>query len=154
MASAVVGDALSDAYPWIKALHILAVISWMVGLLYLPRLFVYHADVAPGSDGDSIFQVMERRLLRGIMLPASIAVWLLGGLLLAVPGLADWESGWLYVKLFLVALLTAFHHVLAHWRKSFVAGENRRSARFYRMVNEVPTVLMIGIVVMVVVRPF
>lgn len=148
------GGTLAALYPWIKALHILAVIAWMAGLLYLPRLFVYHADAPPGSDRDATFQVMERRLLRGIMLPASVAVWLLGGLLLAVPGIADWHSGWLYVKLALVVSLTVFHHLLAQWRKGFVRGENRRPARFYRMINEVPTVLMVGIVVMVVVRPF
>ena len=146
---------LVPLYDWVKALHILSVIAWMAGLLYLPRLFVYHADAAPGSDKAETFKVMERRLLRGIMNPAMIAVFVFGGILLATPGSpVDWSKGWIWVKLSLVAALAVAHHFLALWCKDFAADRNRRPARFYRLVNEVPTLLMIGIVLMVVVKPF
>jgi len=145
---------LADLYPWTKALHILAVIAWMAGLLYLPRLFVYHADAAAGSVQAETFKVMERRLLRGIMNPAMIATWLFGLALAGTPGLVDWGQGWIWIKLAAVAGLTWFHHLLGLWRKAFAADANRRSPRFYRMVNEAPAVLVVAIVVMVVVRPF
>jgi protoporphyrinogen IX oxidase len=141
-------------YPWLKAAHIVSVIAWMAGLLYLPRLFVYHASAKPGSDAAETFKVMERRLLRGIMNPALVASYLFGIGLAATPGVVDWSMGWIYVKLAAVLALTAIHYCLAKWRKEFAADRNRRPARFYRMVNEVPTVLLIVIVVMVVVRPF
>lgn len=141
-------------YPWVKALHILSVIAWMAGLLYLPRLFVYHADARPGSDASETFKVMERRLLRGIMNPALVGTYVFGGLLAATPGVVDWAQGWIYVKLAAVVALTAIHHRLALWRRDFAADRNTRSARFYRFINEVPTLLLIVIVVMVVVRPF
>ena len=141
-------------YPWVKALHVIGVIAWMAGLLYLPRLFVYHAEVAPGSAEDRRFQLMERRLLRGIMNPAMIAVYLFGLLLAGTPGAVDWGQGWIYVKLAGVLVLTGMHHAMSRWRQAFAAGQNPHPPRFYRLMNEVPTVVMIAIVVMVVVKPF
>jgi putative membrane protein len=141
-------------FPWIKALHILSVIAWMAGLLYLPRLFVYHAAARPGSDTSETFKVMERRLLRGIMNPALVGTYVFGAWLAAIPGVVDWGAGWIYVKLAAVLGLTAMHHRFSVWRRDFAADRNTRSARFYRFVNEVPTLLLIVIVVMVVVRPF
>jgi putative membrane protein len=145
---------LSALYPWTKALHIISVIAWMAGLLYLPRLFVYHCAAAPGSDQAETFEIMERRLLRGIMNPAMVATWVFGISLLLTPGIVDWSAGWIWVKLALVLALSVHHHLLALWFKAFRADANRHDARFYRMMNEVPTLAMIGIVVMVVVRPF
>ncbi len=141
-------------YPWIKALHVISVIAWMAGLLYLPRLFVYHCAAPAGSEASETFKVMERRLLRAIMNPAMIATWLFGIALLLTPGVIDWAAGWIWVKLALVLLLTFFHHALARWFKAFRADANRRSARVYRFMNELPTLAMIGIVIMVIVRPF
>jgi putative membrane protein len=145
---------LIAAYPWIKAFHLVSVIAWMAGLLYLPRLFVYHAAEAPGSPTAETFKIMERRLLQAIMNPAMIAVFVFGGLLLLTPGVVDWASGWIYAKLVLVAGLATLHHAMALWRKDFAEDRNTRPARFYRMINEVPTVLMIAIVILVVVKPF
>ena len=145
---------MAALYPWLKSLHILSVIAWMAGILYLPRLFVYHAGAAPGSDASETFKVMERRLLRGIMNPAMVASYGFGIALAAIPGLVDWTMAWIYVKLAAVAALTAIHYLLSRWRREFAADRNRRPARFYRMVNEVPTLLLILIVVMVVVQPF
>lgn len=145
---------LADIYPWVKALHIISVIAWMAGLLYLPRLFVYHCGAAAGSIQSETFKVMERRLLRGIMNPAMGAAYVFGIALLLTPGVVDWADGWLHVKLTLVVVLTAYHHALVRWWKAFAADANARSARFYRAMNEVPTVIMIAIVVMVVVKPF
>lgn len=147
-------SGLVALYPWIKAGHLLGVVAWMAGLLYLPRLFVYHAAARAGSDASEIFKVMERRLLRGIMNPAMAATYLFGILLLLTPGVVDWSMGWIYTKLAGVAALTVIHHLLARWRKAFAADANRHGARFYRIVNEAPTLLLIGIVVMVVVKPF
>lgn len=144
---------LSALYPWVKALHVIAVIAWMAGLLYLPRLFVYHCGVAVGSDASELFKVMERRLQRAIMTPAMIATFLFGVLLLATPGVVDWSAGWIYLKLTLVALLTVLHHLMTKWRGDFAIDKNRHSARFFRIANELPTVLMIGIVIFVVVKP-
>ena len=141
-------------YPVVKALHIISVVAWMAGLLYLPRLFVYHADAPGGSPMSETFKVMERRLLRGIMNPAMIAAYVFGLALLSIPGIVDWHAGWIYAKLALVAALTVFHHLLGLWRKDFAADRNRRPARFYRMVNELPTLALIGIVILVVVKPF
>ncbi|MGH6991356.1 MAG: protoporphyrinogen oxidase HemJ [Stellaceae bacterium] len=145
---------LAAAYPWIKTAHIVSVIAWMAGLFYLPRLFVYHADAAPGSDKAETFKVMERRLLRGIMNPAMVGTLVFGILLAATPGIVDWSMGWIYVKLAGVAGLLAFHHLLARWRKEFAEDRNPRRARFYRFINEVPTLLLILIVAMVVAKPF
>jgi putative membrane protein len=147
-------DFLSDAYPWIKALHVIAVIAWMAGLLYLPRLFVYHADAQPGSPQSETFKVMERRLLRAIMTPAMAAAWLFGLLLLSVPGVASFSDGWVYAKLFLVVLMSAAHGKMGRWQRDFETDANHRPARFYRLANEIPTLLMIGIVILVIVKPF
>ncbi len=140
-------------YPWIKAFHVIGAMAWMAGLLYLPRLFVYHCEVGTGSAEDRRFQAMERRLLRLIMNPAMVATYIFGLALLATPRVVDWSEAWVYVKLTLVALLTGSHHAMAIWRKTFAAGRNRRTQRFYRLMNEVPTLLMIAIVIMVVVKP-
>jgi len=148
------GDFLVAAYPWIKSLHVISVISWMAGMLYLPRLFVYHCDAEPGSDKSETFKVMERRLLRAIMNPAMIATYIFGGLMLATPGIVDWGSGWIWVKLAAVVGMTMAHHVFAKWFQAFAADANTRPARTYRLANEVPTVLMIVIVVMIIARPF
>ncbi|HVC54357.1 MAG TPA: protoporphyrinogen oxidase HemJ [Stellaceae bacterium] len=142
------------AYPWVKALHIISVIAWMAGLLYLPRLFVYHADVPPGSQRAAMLEVMERRLLRGIMLPAVVMTYLFGMLLAATPGIVDWQRGWIWMKLALVGVLTIFHLILAGWRRDFARGEYLHSARFFRVVNELPTIVMIAIVLLVVAKPF
>ena len=145
---------LSPIYFWVKAFHIISVIAWMAGLLYLPRLFVYHAGVAANSDTSQTFKAMERRLLRAIMTPAMIATYGFGILLAMTPGVVDWHERWFIAKLCLVAALTVIHVMLAAWRRDFAADRNRRSPRFYRIINEVPTVLMIIIVILVAVRPF
>ena len=145
---------LASCYPWNKALHIIGVIAWMAGLLYLPRLFVYHAEAAPGSNRSETFKIMERRLLRGIMLPALVMTVLFGSLLAATPGIIDWREGWIWAKLVLVAGLGLFHSLLAHWQREFAADRPPHTARFFRLVNEVPTLGMIVIVVLVVVKPF
>jgi putative membrane protein len=143
---------MSTMYEWIKALHVIAVIAWMAGMLYLPRLFVYHCEAEVGSKQSETFKVMERRLLRAIINPAMIVSWL-AGLYLAWAG--HWFSaGWLHGKLLLVAVLSAVHGFLARWMKAFAADRNLHSQRFYRVINEVPTVLMIGAVILVVVKPF
>ena len=147
-------DWLAGAYPWIKALHIIGVIAWMAGLLYLPRLYVYHCGAAPGSEASETFKVMERRLLKAIMTPAMLLSYLFGGLLLFVPGVVDWSSGWMHAKLLLIVALTVAHGMMARWRRDFAADRNTRPSRFYRIANEVPTLLMIGIVILVVVKPF
>jgi len=139
---------------YIKAFHIIAVIAWMAGLLYLPRLFVYHAMSKTGSEQSETFKVMERRLLRYITTPAMLAAWIFG-LILAFSPLIDWsKDGWFHAKLLLVVVLSGFNGLLAKWTKDFAADRNTRSPRFYRIVNEVPTALMILIVILVVVRPF
>ena len=142
-----------DLYTWIKAAHLFAVIAWMAGMFYLPRLYVYHTQVAPGSDGDLRFQTMERRLLRGIVNPAMIGVWVLGIILVSIN--PYWfDQGWIYVKLAAVVAMSAFHGLLSRWRRDFEAGRNRRPERFFRAANEVPTILLLIILVMVVVKPF
>jgi putative membrane protein len=147
-------DVLIAAYPWIKALHIVSIVAWMAGLLYLPRLFVYHADAVPGSDKAETFKVMERRLLHGIMNPALVAAVVLGVLLAATPGIVDWHQAWIWTKLALVLGLLGFHHGLARWRKQFAAGKIPHGARFFRAVNELPMLALIAIVILVVVKPF
>jgi putative membrane protein len=139
-------------YLWIKALHVLAVISWMVGMLYLPRLFVYHVGVPAGSPQALTFATMEHRLQRFIMLPALIVTWITG-LTLAIQG-AWFKAGWLHGKLLLVVLLTGLHGYLAAERKRLATGKSTRDAKFFRIINEVPTLLLIGIVILVVVKPF
>ena len=143
---------LSDGYLWFKALHVISVIAWMAGLFYLPRLYVYHCQVAPGSEQSETFKVMERRLLRAIMNPSMIASWVFGGLLIAA--LQPWSEGWFHAKLLLVIAMTVAHMQQAKWRKDFERDENRRPERFYRLMNEVPTVLMVLIVILVIVKPF
>ena len=139
-------------YAWVLALHIVSIISWMAGLLYLPRLFVYHVDAEPGSELSETLKTMERRLLRAIMTPAMIASWIFGIWLVV---LADAHSEiWFHIKLVLVVFLSASHMAMAKWRKEFASYQNMRSARFYRIANEVPTLLMITIVILVIVKPF
>ncbi|MFC3226072.1 protoporphyrinogen oxidase HemJ [Marinibaculum pumilum] len=143
-------------YFWLKALHVLAVIAWMAGMLYLPRLYVYHAAAAKGGELSETFKVMERRLLRGIINPAMIVTWITG-LALAF-GLGDgpawWADGWLHAKLALVVLMQLVHAAYARWRRQFAADDNRHGAGFYRVANEIPTVLLIAIVILVIVKPF
>ena len=139
---------------YIRAFHVIAIIAWMAGLLYLPRLFVYHAASRMGSEQSETFKLMERRLLKFITTPAMLASWVLG-LILVFSGVIDWSrDGWFYVKLALVLALSAYHGLLAMWTKDFALDRNTRSARFYRIANEVPTLLMIFLVLLVVVRPF
>jgi protoporphyrinogen IX oxidase len=139
---------------YIKAFHVIAIIAWMAGLLYLPRLFVYHAASKTGSEQSETFKVMEQRLLRLITTPAMLASWAFG-LILAFAGVIDWSrDGWFHLKLVLVLLLSAYHGCLAMWTKDFALDRNTRSPRFYRIANEIPTLLMIGIVILVIVRPF
>ena len=137
---------------WIKALHVIAVISWMAGLLYLPRLFVYHCAAEKGSAQSETFKVMEARLYRAIMGPAMVVVWVTGPLL--AWRLNFWKEPWFHGKMALVVALTVFHVMLGVWRRDFAADTNQRNARFFRLVNEVPTVLMIGIIILVIVKPF
>lgn len=138
-------------YLWIKALHIIAVIAWMAGIFYLPRLFVYHVSAAPGSEMSETFKVMEQRLLKIIMMPAMIATWLLGIVLVLLGG---WLSaGWFQIKFALVLVMTVLHGLLSHWATEFARARNTRSEKFYRIVNEVPTVLLIAIVILVVIKP-
>jgi putative membrane protein len=145
-------DFIENAYPWIKTLHIVSIIAWMSGLLYLPRIFVYHTDAAVGSIQSETFKIMEAKLSRVIMLPAMIATLIFGGMMAALPGTAT--HGWFHVKLLLVIGLLAYHHLLGRWRKVFAQDQNRHSARFYRMINEIPAVIMVAIVALVVVKPF
>jgi putative membrane protein len=140
-------------YEWIKALHVIAVIAWMAGMLYLPRLFVYHCEAEAGSKQSETFKVMERRLLKAIINPAMIVTWL-AGLYLAWSGRWLFTSWWIYGKLFLVLVLSGVHGLFVRWVKDFAADRNRHQQKFYRLINEVPTVLMIGIVILVVVKPF
>jgi putative membrane protein len=143
---------VSGLYLWIKAAHILAVIAWMAGMLYLPRLFVYHAGAAPGSELAATFATMERRLLRFIMLPALIVTWISGLTLAAEAGF--FSAGWLHGKLALVLLMSALHGYFSVTQKKLAAGRNEKSAAFFRILNEAPTILMIGIVILVVIKPF
>ncbi len=146
-------DLLYDAYPWIKALHIMSVIAWMAGLFYLPRLYVYHVEQV-GAEGSTheMFQTMERRLLRAIMNPAMIATWVFGLCLVFTPGVVDWSLVWPWTKAGGVLAMTWFHHWLGLRRKDFMTGNNSLSGRQYRMMNEVPTLLMVLIVLSVVVK--
>ncbi len=143
---------LGEAYLWVKALHIIAVIAWMAGMLYLPRLFVYHCAAEPGSVQSETFKVMERRLLRAIINPAMVLAWILG--LALVTDLGVWSESWMHAKLAVAIGLSTFHGYFARWRRDFDHDDNRHSARFYRYMNEIPTVFMIAIVLLVVLKPF
>lgn len=146
---------LAPAYLWIKALHVTAIIAWMAGMLYLPRLYVYHCQTVRGSAESERFKVMEHRLLRQIVNPAMMAAWTFGILLVLTPGVIDWgRDHWWHVKLTAVLLLSAMHGQFARWRQDFLEDRNRRPARFYRIANEVPAVLMLIIVFMVIAKPF
>ena len=148
-------EFLANWYFWIKALHIIFVVTWMAGIFYLPRLFVYHCRLEPGSEPDQMFQTMERKLFKVIMNPSMILVWIFGPLLVFTPQAGvDFSAIWVWVKFAAIVGLTGFHHVLDRWRKAFEAGENTRSERFYRKANEIPAVLLVVIVIMVIVRPF
>jgi putative membrane protein len=148
-----VNDLLWLAYPWIKSLHVMAVIAWMAGLFYLPRLFVYHAERGPvGSETDALLQVMESKLLRLIMNPSMIATWVFGLALVLTPGIVDWSAVWPWAKGASVLAMTWFHHWLSLRRKDFAAGRNTLAGRRYRIMNEVPTLLMIVIVLSVIVK--
>jgi len=140
-------------YDWIKALHVISIIAWMAGLLYLPRLFVYHCQVSAGSEASETFKVMERRLLRVIMNPAMIASYVFGITMIVLT--PEWmKQGWLHAKILFVLLLTVSHMMMARWRRDFAEDRNTRPQRFFRIANEVPTLLMIGIVIFVIVKPF
>jgi putative membrane protein len=143
----------AELYPWTKAFHIIAMVAWMAGLFYLPRLYVYHTEMAPGSAESERFKVMEYRLMKQIINPAMIATWVFGIILALTPGLIDWSAGWWHVKLLSVLLMSGFHGAASRWRKDFLQDANLRSAKFYRIANEVPTVLLVVIVIMIVVRP-
>lgn len=147
-------EFLTAHFEWIRALHIISVMAWMAGMLYLPRLFVYHADVAKGSEMSETFKIMERRLLKIIINPAMIAAWVFGMLMLY----SNWgvykTAGWMHTKLLLVFLLSGVHGMLAKRVKVFARDENEKSARYFRILNEVPTIMMIIIVILAVVEPF
>ena len=143
---------LGEAYSWVKAFHIMSVIAWMAGMFYLPRLFVYHCGAEVGSVQSETFKVMERRLLRAIINPAMIASWVFGAMLLL--HLEAWSQPWFHAKLTLLIVLQLVHAAFARWRRQFERDENRHNETFYRYMNEVPTVLMIGIVIFVIVKPF
>ena len=147
-------DFLANWYLPLKAMHIISVISWMAGLLYLPRLFVYHCESEIGSQQSETFKVMERRLMKAIMLPAMILSFIFGGALLMVPGVLEQPYGWFHAKFLAVLILAGFHGAMGKWRKDFLADRNQKTARFFRVVNEVPTLLMIIIVFLVVLKSF
>lgn len=137
---------------WVKSFHVISVIAWMAALLYLPRLMVYHAESTVGSDKSETFKVMERRLLRGIATPAMIASWVFG--LWLAWSIGVWGDGWFHAKLACVLALSAYHGMLARYVRAFADDRNQRPARFFRLINEVPTLLMIAIVIFVIVKPF
>ena len=146
-------DFLANFYPWVKSLHVIAVITWMAGLFYLPRLYVYHVEqVTAGSATDRMFQVMERRLLKGIMNPSMILVWIFGMALVFTPGIIDWTAVWPWTKAVSVIAMTWFHIWLGIRRKDFVAGNNTLTGRQYRLMNEIPTILLLVIVFSVIVK--
>ena len=146
---------LQDAYPWVKSLHVISVIAWMAGLFYLPRLYVYHVEqVGHGGPTDTMFQAMERRLLRAIMSPAMVAAWAFGLMLVFTPGVVDWSMVWPWAKAAAVLAMTWFHHWLGLRRKEFLSGPSAFTGRQFRMMNEVPTLLLLVIVFSVIARPF
>lgn len=139
---------------WVTALHVISVIAWMAGLLYLPRLFVYHADAAVGSDKSETFKIMERRLFRAITTPAMIASWVFGLWLVIGFQAVSFSWGWVWLKAVLILALSAFHGLMARHLRDFATDRNTKPGRYFRMINEVPTLMMIGIVIAVIVRPF
>lgn len=139
---------------WFLAFHVMSVMAWMAGMFYLPRLFVYHCQVQIGSEESARFKIMERRLLRAIINPAMISSLLFGIFLVLTPGAVDWHAGWWHCKMAALFGMFAFHGFCARWRKDFEKDQNRHPERYYRIANEVPTVLMMIIVIMVIVRPF
>jgi putative membrane protein len=148
-------DFLAPTYPWVKALHVISVIAWMAGMLYLPRLFVYHFEIPCGGGPEhERFVTMERRLLRAIINPAMTAAWLFGAIMVLTPGVIDWSAGWWHVKLLCATLMSAFHGYLSMNRRKFAVDGRPKSQRHWRIANEAPTLLMIVIVIMVIVRPF
>lgn len=145
---------IADYYLWIKSLHIISLISWMAGLFYLPRLFVYHAqETHLTSETSEKFKIMEYKLLKYITTPAMLATWFFGILLILTPGF-DWSQGWMHAKLLLVLLMSGFHGACSKWRKDFLNNRNTKTERFFRIANEIPTLLLIIIVILVVVKPF
>ena len=146
---------LAAAYPWVKSFHVMAVIAWMAGMFYLPRLFVYHCEVVRGTPESERFKVMERRLLKQIINPAMVATWSFGILMVLTPGVVQWGGfNWWHVKLVAVLLMSGFHGSLVKWRREFMEDRNTRPQRFYRIANEVPTLLMAAIVLSVIVKPY
>ena len=139
-------------YDWIKAIHVIAVISWMAGMLYLPRLFVYHCDAAPGSAQSETFKIMERRLLKAIINPAMIVTWIAGLWMVWIGGW--YTAGWFHAKFTLVLVMSAVHGLFSRWVRAFAEDRNLHSQKFYRIINEVPTILMIAIVILVIIKPF
>jgi putative membrane protein len=150
----VISSALALLYPWTKALHVISMVAWMAGMFYLPRLYVYHCDTRPGTAESERFKVMEFRLMKQIINPAMIATFAFGTLLILTPGVIDWSWGWWHVKLAALFLMSGFHGMMSRWRRDFLDDRNARPQRFYRIANEVPTVLLVIIVMMVIVRPF
>ena len=147
-------NLLSSLYPWTKAFHVISMVAWMAGMFYLPRVFVYHCQLQRGTAESERFKVMEYRLLKQIINPAMIATWSFGILLLLTPGVIDWSWRWWQVKFIAVLLMSGFHGALSRWTKDFRYDRNVRPKRFYRIANEIPTVLLIIIVIMVIVRPW
>jgi putative membrane protein len=139
---------------WVKALHVISVIAWMAGMMYLPRLFVYHADAIKGSVQSETFKLMERRLYRGITTPAMLATWVFGLWLAFGFGLVDFSQGWMWLKAAMVVALSGIHGLYGRYLRAFAEDRNKRSARFFRSINEIPFVIAIVIVIAVIVRPF
>lgn len=139
---------------WVKALHVISVLAWMSGMMYLPRLFVYHAESAVGSEKSETYKVMERRLYRGITTPAMIATWIFGLWLAFGFGIVDFSQGWMWLKAILVIALTGVHGFYGRLLRDFANDRNTRPSKFYRMINELPFVIAIGIVIAVIVKPF
>lgn len=150
-----IGSVLASIYPWTKSLHVISIIAWMAGLFYLPRLYVYHCAAPRGSAESERFKVMERRLLKQIMNPAMHAAWSFGILLILTPGVVSWwPINWWHFKFGAALCMTGFHMACSKWRRAFLQDRNQKDQRFYRIANEVPTVLMVIAVVMVIAKPF
>ena len=144
---------LTALYPWTKAFHVISMVAWMAGMFYLPRLFVYHCEMQRGSAESERFKIMEHRLLKQIINPAMIATWSFGILLVLTPGVIDWTAGWWWVKFIAVLPMSGFHGAMSKWKRLFMEDRNTKTHRYYRFANEVPTLLLMVIVIMVIVRP-